>query len=325
METAIHPGARTEVSSEGVEGSTGDIRKRVGVVGLGYWGTKLVRCFNELGVLTALYDINGDNLVRFSQRVTPVELKAPPWSIPAFSSSLGAFLKRVDAVAVATPPETHFEVAQEVLLSGKDVFIEKPITTKYEDAMALCRLAESSGRSLMVGHIYLHNGGIKRIPVPVGKAELYVQLLNERGGPSPSTREVFWAGMPHACSLAVHFFPDEPAVVEAGDLSGMRYRAKITYWNGSVAYLDVGDFTDRKLRRVELRMGNSRYVFDVSKPEGVSLLSGAQATSFGFGQDMKQHEPLMEECRAFLEFKGVDWMGPKVIKLMERIKAACSS
>ena len=283
--------------------------KKVGLVGYGYWGRNLARCFNELGVLQGIAEPDPNR-----------NIKATEFCGRTFSS-LGEMISTLDfldAITIATPPETHYTIARQALSASKDVFIEKPMTTSLVDARSLENQAKSQGCNLMVGHIYLHNDGIKRIPIPVGPAELYVQLLNEGGAPSDSTRDITWASLPHACSLALHFFPIWPDKIEVRS-DEFRIRAHLSYWNGSEAYLDVGDFTGEKLRKVELRVQNSRYLFDVFSPEGVTFHSGIGVTSFGFGQDMKKVEPLMAECKSFLDYKGVDPMGAKVVRLIEMI------
>ena len=285
--------------------------KKVGLIGYGYWGKNLARCFNELGVLAGVAEPDSERQIKATEFCGRI--------FSSFDEMIGT-LSWLDAIAVATPPETHYEISGQALAAGKDVFVEKPLTTSSKEAERLCAAAEINGLNLMVGHIYLYNGGIQKIPVPVGKAELYVQLLNEKGAPSDSTRDVVWAGLPHACSLALHFFPDEPESVWA-KRDGDRIRVTLGYWNGSVAYLDVGDNTGRKLRRVELDWGTSRYLFDVKDPNLCFLQSGIEVKSFGVSMGP---EPLMEECKAFLEYKGVDPMGPKVVKLIEEIIGQCT-
>ena len=284
--------------------------KKVGLAGYGYWGSKLARCFNELGVLRVIYDFN--MVPREKARVNYPHVDVRP-------TYEGIDFEGVDAVVVATPPETHFQVAKKVLEAGLDVFIEKPMTTSHNDAIHLAEIARNKGCNLMVGHIYLHNSGIKAMPVPVGQAELYVQLLNEGGGPSESTREVIWAGLPHACSLALHFFPDQPEEIEVKRTRD-RIQVGLYYWNGSVALLDVGDYTDRQLRRVELRQGDTRYLFDVKDPTLCTIASGIFEK--GRWESSPHVEPLMAECMEFLNYKGVDPLGPKVVKLIEEIRDA---
>ena len=298
-----------------MEGDFGTMTKKVGLIGYGYWGKNLARCFKELGVLWAIADQDEKKVYEANEILGVSNLAADLEALLA----LGC-----DAVAIATPPETHYDLACQVLRAKKDVFIEKPMTTSYDQATGLVNLANLSNVNLVVGHIYLHNEGIQRMPIPVGRSELYVQLLNEGGPPSESTRDLAWAGLPHACSLALHFFPDWPVDIEV-DRDDNRIKAVLSYWNGSEVYLDVGDYTGRKLRRVELRIQDSRYLFDVTNPEGVTLLSGIESTSFGYGQDKKKTEPLLVECKAFLEYEGVDPMGPKVVKLIEEILSECKS
>ena len=286
---------------------------RVGLAGCGYWGEKLARTLNNLGVLTALCDVDEDKLQGLG-----IQYGSKVMRFPVYKHMLSA----LEGVVIATPPRTHYELAKQALEMGKHVFVEKPMTTSHAQAMALSDLATKESLNLMVGHIYLHNDGIKRMPIPIGKAELYIQLLNEGRGPSESTRDVIWAGLPHACSLALHFFPDMPELVEARREKD-RIKATLRYWNGSVVYLDVGDNTGRKLRRVELRERDSRYLFNVSSPNICFLRSGVEVKSFGHNEPYK--EPLMEECKAFLEYKGVDLLGPKVVKLIEEIMGACKA
>jgi len=294
--------------------------KKVALVGYGHWGKNLARCFNELGALVAIVDADP---IRFS-------LAKDTYLRAQICKDVGSLLRwiegdrgvgpQVDAIVIATPPETHYDIAHQALNERMDVFIEKPMTTNSEEAKALCDLAKFRKLNLMVGHIYLHNGGVKAMPIPVGKAELYIQLLNEKGAPSDSTRDVVWAGLPHVCSLALHFFPDEPESIWA-KRDKDRIRVVLNYWNGSTAYLDVGDNTGRKLRRVELDWGSSRYLFDVKDPNLCYLQSGIEVKSFGTSMGP---EPLMEECKAFLEYQGVDLMGPKVVKLIEEIISQCT-
>ena len=278
----------------------------VGLAGYGYWGKNLARVLSELRVLQGIAEPNPER-----------NIKATEFCGRTFNSLSNMLdtLVYLEAIVVATPPETHYDIALQALQAGKDVFIEKPMTTSYSDAVHLAEVARSKERNLMVGHIYLHNDGIKVMPIPVGKAELYVQLLNEKGGPSPSTRDVLWAALPHACSLALHFFPDMPEWIEA-EREEERIKVILRYWNGSIAYLDVGDNTGVRRRTVELKVGDTRYKFNTDDHWLCKKESGVDVINIG---DEKAPEPLVAECKVFLEYKGVDPLGPKVVKLIEEI------
>ena len=119
-------------------------KQTVAVVGAGNWGKNLVRNFHELGVLKAVSDKNSDSLKQMQKLYPSCD----------FYSSLKDVLSRDDiaGVAIATPAETHFLLAREALLSGKHVFVEKPLTLSEKDAIELIALAQKNNLVLMVGH-----------------------------------------------------------------------------------------------------------------------------------------------------------------------------
>lgn len=292
---------------------------RVGLIGYGYWGQKIARVLKELGVLTVIVD-------RDSNRSNKAMMEQDVSSYSSLEAIL-VYKAPVDAVAIATPPETHYEIAKTVLEAGKHVFVEKPITTNYEEAFELEKLALEKGLTLKVGHIYLHNPGLMAIPKPIGEAELWVKLLNVAGPPSDSTRDILWAGLPHAVSIALHFFPTFPGEIKVerveNDFMGERIAVTFKYWDGSRVYLEVGDYTGVRMRDVELRIGNTRYCFNADEPY-----------YFGWNDIFSQRpwgeevfaggyvDPLTLELKDFLENKGVDTIGSKVVKLIEEIKNA---
>ncbi|HQA72018.1 MAG TPA: Gfo/Idh/MocA family oxidoreductase, partial [Deltaproteobacteria bacterium] len=94
-------------------------KPRIAVVGAGYWGKNLIRNYAELGSLCAICDSNGKTLESF---------KGFYPGVTCLTSYQDLVLsKDVDGVAIAAPAEMHFSLAREALLSGKDVFVEKPL------------------------------------------------------------------------------------------------------------------------------------------------------------------------------------------------------
>ena len=301
---------------------------KVGLIGYGYWGQKLARVLHKLGVLAAICDID-------SQRLTTAHLDYPnvrDFSDPEpffndaqYETTPRSYRERV---VIATPPETHYELAKKALEHGLGVFVEKPLATTYQQAKELEDLATEKKLPLMVGHIYLHSPGIQAIPVPVGAAELYVRLLNPGPGPSPSSNDLRWAALPHAVALVIHFLhiPDRSSIwilekqgvarlMEGPDQTGIRVVS--TYWNGSKALIEVANETDRRVRSVELRVGNTRYCFDGDKPQLLIIRSGIETRDHWWeGNDQ---EPLVREMEAFLKTQEVDTMGSRVVKLIEEL------
>src|SRR5436309_4480641 len=136
-------------------GGSGRSNVNVAVVGAGYWGKNLVRNFHDLGVLSVVCDANRSveagcrhdyENVRFCQEYDAV-LSDPS----------------IDAVALATPAVTHFEMAKAALEAGKDVLVEKPLAINVKHGEALVKLAQEKGRILMVGHILRYHPAILRL------------------------------------------------------------------------------------------------------------------------------------------------------------------
>src|SRR5215470_13339882 len=105
---------------------------RVGVVGVGHIGSNHARLYAELpsADFTAVYDVDP---VR--SRTIASKFGATP------AKSLDDFSAMVDAASVATPTNTHYEVAHALLARGKHVLIEKPITDNTAHATELAELA----------------------------------------------------------------------------------------------------------------------------------------------------------------------------------------
>lgn len=127
--------------------------KTVAVVGAGKWGQNLLKTFSELGVLAAVVDSN----VEIGQQLAEL------YQVNFFSNIDEMLQQSIDAVAIATPVFTHFELAKKALLANKDVFVEKPLTTNAEEADTLIELAKQREKILMVGHLLLYQPGIQFI------------------------------------------------------------------------------------------------------------------------------------------------------------------
>jgi UDP-N-acetylglucosamine 3-dehydrogenase len=116
--------------------------KRILLIGLGRWGV------NHLRVLQSL------PIELFVAETDPQRLRSanvPPSHRTADAASLFPI---IDAAVVVTPAQTHLEICRDLLAAGRDVFVEKPITSKSADAKELIEIAKRSGLILQVGHIF---------------------------------------------------------------------------------------------------------------------------------------------------------------------------
>lgn len=116
--------------------------KRILLIGLGRWGANHLRVLQSMPI--ELYVADTD----------PARLNASGVPQSHRSSDGRSFFPIVDAAVVVTPAQSHFEICRDLLEAGKDVFVEKPITSKSADARKLVQLAKRSGLILQVGHIF---------------------------------------------------------------------------------------------------------------------------------------------------------------------------
>ncbi len=137
---------------------------RVGVVGCGYWGSKHVRVLSGLPTVSQVVIIDGRPEIRAAVGADfPQALQR---------ATLTEALDDIDAIVVATPPETHFEVTAEAIAAGKHALVEKPMATNTADAQELVRLAEAAGVVLAAGHTFAYNSAVWKLAELVRSGQL---------------------------------------------------------------------------------------------------------------------------------------------------------
>ena len=138
----------------------------VGVIGFGYWGPNLVRNFNEAAdtAVVAVSDLRAERLATMSRRYPTVQTTTDHRDLlkdPA-----------IDLIVVATPVSTHFELARQALVAGKNVLVEKPMAATTAQADVLIDLADRKGLRLMVDHTFIFTGAVQKIKELVMRDEL---------------------------------------------------------------------------------------------------------------------------------------------------------
>ena len=178
----------------------------VAVVGVGYWGKNLVRNFQELGALGALCDDNETVASTCINQNGGTKFYRKYAELLADSS--------IDAVVLATPAITHFEMARAALEAGKDLLVEKPLAIDVRHGEELVKLAEANGRILMVGHILRYHPAIQRLQELIqagalGKINyLYSNRLNI--GKIRTEENILWSFAPHDISVMLSLLNEMP-------------------------------------------------------------------------------------------------------------------
>lgn len=190
--------------------------KKFGVIGYGYWGPNLVR---NLGELPSVHLVGVAD--RSEAQLQRVQEKYP--SVTTVRDFRSLFTMGVDAVAIATPPSTHFHIAMECLQNGVDVMIEKPMTVNVDDAMKLIQTAEAHGRILMVGHTFEYNPAIQKVKSLCDAGELghifYIDTVRTNLGLFQSQTNVIWDLAPHDISILLYLIGEEPLSVNVNATS----------------------------------------------------------------------------------------------------------
>ncbi len=139
---------------------------RIGVIGYGYWGPNLVRNFAELkgAELAAVADLDPKKLELVNKRFPAVKTTTD------FQEMLRD--PTIDAIAIATPVSTHFELGMAALKSGKHVWLEKPMTETSLQARQLVDAAEKKKVVLHVDHTFIYTGAVKKMKDLVAADEL---------------------------------------------------------------------------------------------------------------------------------------------------------
>ena len=135
-------------------------------VGYGYWGPNVVRNIVERPELRllGLCELDMERIAEFRSRHPGIDVERP----------LDAALAnpRVEAIAIATPPRTHYGLARQALEAGKHVLVEKPLAADPEQAEELVQLAEELGLVLMPGHTFLYSPSVNKVRQLIESDEL---------------------------------------------------------------------------------------------------------------------------------------------------------
>ena len=191
---------------------------KVGLVGAGYWGQKLLPKFLSApeAEVRVVCDIHEENRAE-------TERKFP--GIPTTDSLDGILdTPEIDAVVIVTPPATHYALAKKALQSGKHVWVEKPLALKLDEGRQLVELARERKTVVFVDHTFLYDPAVRMIREMIQRKELgdiyhlFLQRLNL--GRIKRDSNVWWNSAPHDASIALYLLPGRPAGV---NLHGYRY------------------------------------------------------------------------------------------------------
>lgn len=284
----------------------------VGVVGCGYWGRNLVRNFHALGSLRAVCDVELPRLEEMRQT----------YSVGAtqrFDELLE--MPEIDAVAVAAPAAQHFELTRRAILAGKDVFVEKPLALRTDQAEELVKLARKHSRVLMVGHLLHYHPAVVELRRLLRAGELgkieYISSSRLNLGKLRTEEDILWSFAPHDISAILYLLDENPTQVAAQGASYLNHPISdvtltiLSFGSGVKAHIFVSWLHPFKEQKLVVVGDRKMAVFDDTQPERKLVLYPHRIEwvnrvpiarrAEGEVVPLDKQEPLQLECVHFLE------------------------
>ncbi len=254
----------------------------IGVVGCGYWGPKHIRVCHELRdvALTSVCDID-------ENRLQPVQSQYPTVHS---TTDYKEFLKtNLDAVIIATPVNTHYQLAKEALLSDKHVLIEKPITATSQEALELINLADKHNLVLMAGHTYEYHPAVDFLREMVNNGDLgdiySIDAARLNLGLFRTDVNVLWDLAPHDISIILSILKENPIAVSARGTHHIDPNTydiaylEIMFPSGAMGHVHVSWLHPRKIRQTTIVGSKKMAVYDdVSETEKIHIYDKGVAT-----------------------------------------------
>jgi predicted dehydrogenase len=329
---------------------------RIAVIGAGHWGPNLIRNFHnhQASEVAWVVDRDESRLALTKSRFPDVGTAADPALIFADPD--------IDAVVVATPTVTHYEIAAAALRAGKHVLVEKPIATRIDEAEELCRLAEEGGLILMVGHVFLFNAAIRRVKEYLGQGKLgklfYVSMARTNLGPIRMDVHAGWDLAAHDIAIANYWLDALPTHVAAHGGAWINRGiedalfANLWYAEDVMAHLHVSWLSPRKVRDITVVGERGMLTFDdmnISEPLRLYDKQVTEQTSPGFIDTFASfrtsirdgdilipkiaaNEPLRAECDHFIDCITAGtppisdgWSGAAAVRVLSALDRSMAS
>jgi predicted dehydrogenase len=277
---------------------------RLAQVGLGQWGKNLARNFDQLAELVWLCDLDDERRAEAAQSYPAAQVTSSIDDVLADES--------VEAVVVATPVPTHFELARRALEAGKHVFVEKPPAMRGAEMEELCELAEERNLVLMPGHLLLYHPGVQKLKEIVDSGELgevlYVYGNRQNLGTFRTNENALWSLGVHDLSVLLYLIDEEPSEVRAHGNAFLSRGVEdvvfcyLRFPSGKMAHMHLSWLDPHKIRRITV-VGNERMaVFDDMERERKITVYDNWRTRTGdiYSPTVDATEPLRRECEHFL-------------------------
>ena len=288
--------------------------------GCGYWGPNLLRNFSALKNCRVKYVVDAS-----AERRAFVQSNFP--RTEAIDSAGTVFGDpEIDAVIIATPAASHFELALTALQAGKNVFVEKPLATKAAEVDELTRVAKGKNLVVMVGHTFIYNSAVRFVRKLIEAGDLgeiryiYSQRLNL--GRIRSDIDALWNFAPHDISIIQYWLGDPvPLLVSR---QGMAYMQdgiddvvflSLTYPGKIMANIHVSWLDPQKVRKMIVVGSKKMVVYDDVAEDKIAIYDKGIDRRAVLGENMDFDHPRPPE----FNYRSGDILLPQV-KFVEPLR-----
>jgi predicted dehydrogenase len=294
---------------------------QVAVVGVGGWGKNLARNFYQIPQCNLKYICDLDQ-----KKLQQLQVRLPGTAVSQSFEDVIAD-PEIQAVVIATPAPSHYNLCRAALNAGKDVYVEKPFVLRVAQAEDLIELADAREQILMVGHLLEYHPVITKLRQMIVSGELgeiyYIYNQRVNLGVVRGDENALWSFAPHDISSILYLLGKEPSDVTArGQCYLQRGIEDVVFvtlnFNGkSMAHMHVSWLDPHKIRKVTVVGSKKMAVFDdIESTEKLRIYdkcaahndeynSFAEYVTLRFGDitipHLKVEEPLRLECQHFLE------------------------
>ncbi len=295
---------------------------KLGIIGCGYWGPNLIRNFSQLKEAEVVWVCDLDE-----SRLAYIKGLYPSLKT---TEDYQEILKdrEIEAICIATPVKTHYQIVKDALLAGKNVLVEKPFTLTSGEAQELIDISEEENLVLMVGHTFEYNEAVIKLKELMEKGELgrILYLYGERLnlGIFRDDVNVLWDLGAHDISILNYILKQEPIGISSQGMAHYQEGIEDTVFSlfsypGEVkACLHLSWLDPLKVRKLTIVGDKKMAIFDdMDKAEPLKIYDryaikqplAETSRSFKlivhqgevFAPKIKSTEPLQNECRHFLK------------------------
>jgi len=291
---------------------------RVAQIGVGYWGPNLLRnlMVNPQLMVKAVADLEEDRRMFVKSNYPTVTVESDPDAIIEDPD--------VDAVVIATPVSTHYDLVMRCVESGKHVLVEKPMATQVSQIEDIARVANNNNLVAMVGHTFLFNQAVRYVKDLIDRGELgdirYIYSQRVNLGRIRNDVDAMWNLAPHDVSIIQYWLGDiEPTSIHR---VGMDYVQKgindvvflnVIYPNDVMAHIHVSWLDPHKVRKITVVGSQKMVVYDDMAENKIAIFDKGIDPLAVLGDNMDFDDPSVTQFNhrsGDVVFPRVSWKEP---------------